>query len=210
MSFSGQFLVAALWLLSSLILSTPGFAYSGTDFSNHGGTLATTPAGLSLSGSTLTVITGFNGGGIVAGDLGTILFTTGALTSGSLNGGGTFAGGGAFTVEGNGRNGIPSGGLFSGTFLGSSKWVITNLDNGTHNYTLTGEVSGMMGGKTVDRVTMELTINTGKGYFNGSTPISGGDTVVSSSVPEPSAFALFGTGTFVLAGALRRKARATR
>jgi hypothetical protein len=67
-----------------------------------------------------------------------------------------------------------------------------------------------MGGKTVDRVTMELTINPGKGYFNGSIPISGGVTVVSSSVPEPSAFALFGTGTFVPAGALPRKALATR
>ena len=34
MSFSGQFLAAVLGLLSSLILSTPGFACSGTDFSH--------------------------------------------------------------------------------------------------------------------------------------------------------------------------------
>jgi hypothetical protein len=50
-----------------------------------------------------------------------------------------------------------------------------------------------------------LTINTGKGFFNGSTSISGGDTTIASSVPETSTLTMFGTGMFALAGALRRK-----
>jgi hypothetical protein len=57
---------------------------------------------------------------------------------------------------------------------------------------------------SVNGVTVQLTINTGKGFFNGSTTISGGDTTV-ASVPEPSTLALFGTGAFAFAGALRRK-----
>jgi hypothetical protein len=67
-----------------------------------------------------------------------------------------------------------------------------------------------MGGSSVNGVTVQLTINTGKGYFNGSTTISGGDTTVEASVPEPSTLALFGIGAIALAGKLRRKALATR
>jgi hypothetical protein len=208
MGFSGRF-VLPLFFLGCLI-TVPSFADSGTDFSNTGGTLTGTTASLSLSGSTLTVVAGFKGGSVAAGDLGTVSFTTGALISGSIRGDATFAEGGTFRVEGNGSNGIPSEVLFSGSFSSPSKWVITNLDNGTHNYTLTGEVRGMMDGKAVDGVAMVLTINTGKGYFDGATAISGGDTVFSASVPEPSTFALFGAGTFMLAGAFRRKALAAR
>jgi hypothetical protein len=62
-----------------------------------------------------------------------------------------------------------------------------------------------MGGMSVNGVTVQLTINTGKGFFNGTTTISGGDTAVMSSVPEPSTFALFGTGGLSLIGMLKRK-----
>jgi len=210
MNFPGRFLVPSLLLFSSLIFSTQSFGHSVTDLSNIAGKLTGGTGGLSLSGSTLIVITGFNGGNIVAGDLGTVSFTSGALTSGSLRSGATLAGGGTFKVEGNGTNGISAGVLFSGTFSGAWKWVIMDLENGTHNYTLTGEVHGMRDGKPVDGVTMVLAINTGKQYFNGASTISRGDAVLSTSVSEPSTFALFGTGTFVLARTLRRKAFAAR
>jgi len=204
MRLSGKLLLPAL-LLSCLFLPNFCFANSGTDFSNSGGTLTGTTAGLSLSGSMLIAVTGFNGGGLTTGDLGSVSFTTGALSSGTLAMGGTFASGGTFEVDGNGTGGLPNGVLFSGTFSGSVTWTLTTLANGTHNYTLTGVVTGMMGGSNVDGVTVQLTINTGKGFFNGTTSISGGDTSVGSTVPEPSTLALFGTGSIAFAGALRRK-----
>ncbi len=204
MRVSGKFLSLALFLLC-LMLPSLCFADSSTDFSNSGGTLSGTSAGLTLTGSTFIAVTGFNGGGLVTGDLGSVSFTTGALTSGSLDMGGTFGAGGTFEVDGNGTGGLPNGVLFSGTFSGSSTWTLTTLQNGTHSYTLTGVLIGTMGSTAVNGVTVQLTINTGKGFFNGSTTISGGDTTVGAAVPEPSALALFGTGAFALAGALRRK-----
>ena len=78
------------------------------------------------------------------------------------------------------------------------------LANGTHNYTLTGSVSGWNGsGAATQGVTVQLTINTGKGFFNGSTTISSGDTNI--VVPEPGSLTLLGTGLLGLAGVVRRK-----
>jgi hypothetical protein len=205
MRLSNKFLVPAVLLLSSLSLPSLSFATSGTDFSNGGGTLSGTTAGLSLTGSTLVAVNGYGGGALTTGDLGTVAFTTGALSSGSLQKGASFASGGTFTIDGNGTGGLPNGVLFSGTFSGTVTWTLTTLANGTHNYTLTGVVTGMMGGTSVNGVSVQLTINTGEGYFNGSTTISGGDTTVAAAVPEPSTLALLGTGALAFAGTLRRK-----
>src|SRR4051794_10387949 len=192
-------------VLSCLALTTTATATNSVDFSNSGGTLSGTNSGLSLTGSTLIAITGMGGGGIVTGDLGTVSFTTGGLSSGSLAMGGTLAAGGMFEIDGNGTNGVANGVLFSGSFSGPATWSLTTLADGTHNYTLTGIVTGTMGGTTVNAVTVQLTINTGKGFFDGSTLIAGGDTTAVSSVPEPSSLALFGTGAMGLLGMMRRK-----
>jgi len=200
-----KFFVVALVVLSCMFLPSLASA-SSTDFSNSGGTLSGTNAGLTLTGSTLIAVTGFNGGGIITGDLGTVAFTTGALSSGDLQMGGTFASGGTFTIRGNGTGGLPNGVIFSGTFSGSVTWTLATLANGTHNYTLTGVVTGTMGGMNVNGVTVQLTINTGKGFYSGSTLLSGGDTTIESSVPEPSTLVMFGTGGLSMLGMLRRKA----
>lgn len=205
--FSARSLVAMLFLLGSLMIPA-AFADNSVDFSNSGGTLTGSSTGFSLSGSTLIAITGFNGNGLVTGDLGTVTFTTGALTGGSLDLGGTFAAGGSFTIAGNGTNGVPSGTLFTGSFSGPVTWTLMDLANGTHNYTLTGALTGTANGVMVDGVTVQLTINTGKGFFNGTTMIAGGDTTIVGSVPEPSSIALFGTGMAGLVGMLRRKLQA--
>jgi|SRR5579859_5442170 len=194
-------------LLAVLALALPMavFADSGVDYSNSGGTLSGSNSGLSLTGSVLIAVNGLNGGGLITGsDLGSVNFTTGALTSGSLQMGGTFAAGGSFTIMGNGSNGVPNGVLFTGTFSEPVTWTLVTLANGTHNYTLTGVISGTTGtGYATNGVTVQLTINTGRGFYNGSTTISSGDTAIVT--PEPGSLTLMGTGLIGLAGMVRRK-----
>ncbi|HKD03652.1 MAG TPA: PEP-CTERM sorting domain-containing protein [Terriglobales bacterium] len=196
-------------LLTLLALALPiaTFGSSSVDFTNSGGTLTGTSSGLSLTGSTLAAVNGLNGGGLITGNLGSVTFNTGALTSGSLQMGGSFAGGGNFTITGNGTNGIPNGTIFTGTFSGPVTWTLVTLANGTHNYTLTGTLTGTLGsGFSTNGVTVQLTINTGKGFFNDSTTISSGDTNI--VMPEPGTLGLLGTGLVGVAGLMRRKTKA--
>jgi PEP-CTERM motif len=203
-----------VWMIVlALALPLAAFANNSVDFTNSGGTLSGTSASLSLTGSVLIAVNGLNGGGLVTGKLGSVTFTTGAFT-GSLQNGGTFAAGGSFVITGNGTSGIPNSVIFNGSFTCSSSspcsWTLVTLANGTHNYTLTGGLTGtwMSTGATVNGATVQLTINTGKGFFNGSTTISSGDTNISTTVPEPGTLGLLGTGLVGLAGALHRKFKA--
>jgi hypothetical protein len=183
-------------LLAVLALALPlaAFADSSIDISNRGGTITGNAGGLSLSGSTLIGV-----GSAVGTNLGTLTFSTGAFTSGNAQMGGTLAAGGSFVITGNGTNGVPNGVIFSGSFS-SATWTLETLANGTHNYILSGAIvsaGGQVGATT------QITINTGKGFFNGSTSLSSGDTNL--AVPEPGTLSLFGTGLIGLAGAIRRK-----
>ena len=102
-----------LWMvLLTLALPMAAFASSSVDFTNSGGTLMGSSAGLSLTGSELIAVNGLNGGGLVTGDLGSVAFSTGALTGGSLQMGATFAAGGSFVITGTGSYGV----LFNGSF----------------------------------------------------------------------------------------------
>jgi hypothetical protein len=192
-----------LLVLLALALPTMTWASSSIDFTNSGGTLSgSSSSGLSLSGSTLIAVNGLNGGGLITGNLGTLSLSTGALTSGSLTmGNGTFAAGGSFIITGNGTNGVPNGVIFNGTFSSPVSWTLVTLANGTHNYTLSGAIVG----PSAVGATVQLTVNTGEGFFNGSVGISSGDT--SLSVPEPGTLGLLGTGLVGIGGLMRRRLR---
>ena len=186
-----------VFILAVLALALPLMAYadSSIDVSNGGGTITGSASGLALTGSTL-----FKFGSAVGSNLGTLSFTTGAFTSGDAQNGGTLAAGGSFTITGNGTNGVPNGVIFDGTFSSDATWMLITLANGTHNYTLYGAImdsSGHVGATT------QITVNTGKGLFNGSTTLSSGDTNL--SVPEPGTLGLLGTGLLGIAGLMRRK-----
>lgn len=197
-----------LFAILALCLPIAALADSGVDFTNDGGTLTGSDAGLSLSGSTLVSVNGLNGGGLITGtNLGGVAFATGALVSGSLKMGGTFASGGTFTITGNGSDGIPNGTIFNGSFSGPVTLTLVTLANGTHNYTLSGTLTGTLGNVSAEGVAIELTINTGKGFFDSRTLISSGDTEIGSApaVPEPGTLSLLGTGLLAIAGGLRKK-----
>jgi hypothetical protein len=194
------------FLLAILVIAVPftAFAGSSVDFTNSGGTLSGASSGMTLTGSTLIAVNGLNGGGLITGNLGTLSFSTSGLSGGSLQMGGTFAAGGTFNITGNGTSGIPNGTIFSGSFTGPVTWNLVTLANGTHNYTLTGSLAGTWyNGDIVDGATVQLTINTGKGFFNGSTNISSGDTNI--TIPEPGTLGLLGTGLIGMAAIIRRK-----
>ena len=110
-----------LMALLAMALPMAMFASSSVDFTNDGGVLSGSTAGLTLSGSELIAANGLGGLGLVTGGLGSVSFATGALTSGGITAlqmGGTFTGDGAFDISGNWTDGIPTGTIFHGSFSG--------------------------------------------------------------------------------------------
>jgi RHS repeat-associated protein len=144
--------------------TTSGTAGQLTNVLFDGGTLTGTNSGLSDSGSTITQYDS------ATGTLGTVSFTTGSLASGSLQVGGTFNGGGSVVVTTNGTDGTNNGVDFSGSFVGASAWNLVTLADGTHEYTLTASVTDSSG----EGGTLSVSLNEGKGFYNGDATITGG------------------------------------
>jgi hypothetical protein len=195
----------AALILIVLALASPLTAFAdGIVLTNQGGNIAISNAGISSIGSQLR---SFNG--IVAPpghSIGSVRFSTGALTSGSLATGGTFSStGSSFVVIGKGNYGQPKGTIFSGSFVGPIIWTLTSAPGAKNlTFTLSGTIQGMLydgrkvTGTTVQNIfTVNGQLSQGIGHIRvGSTPLA---------IPEPGTLSLFGAGLVGLGGMFRRK-----
>jgi len=195
----------AALLLIVLALALPLTAFAdGIVLTNQNGSIAISNAGISSTGSQLR---SFNS--IVAPpghSLGSVSFSTGALTSGSLATGGTFSStGSSFVVIGKGNYGQPKGTIFSGSFVGPIMWTLTSAPGAKNlTFTLSGTIQGMLydgrkvTGTTVQNIfTVNGQLSQGIGHIKvGSTPLA---------IPEPGTLSMFGVGLVALGGMFRRK-----
>jgi len=169
------------------------------DVANAGGTITGGDGGLTLSGSTMIKY-----GSIIATNLGSVSFTTAAFATGDAAHGGTLMPGGTFTITGNGTNGVPSGTLFTGSFT-TAEWTLTTSPSG-NSYRLTGTIQGVGASANTSQITFDVA--GGKGFFfDGTVAFGSGDTIVTTTVPEPGTLGLLGTGLLAVGGLVRRRLR---
>jgi hypothetical protein len=195
----------AALILIVLALALPLTAFAdGIVLTNQGGNIEISNAGISSIGSQLR---SFNG--IVAPpghSIGSVRFSTGALTSGSLATGGTFSStGSSFVVIGNGSYGQPKGTIFSGSFVGPIIWTLTSAP-GVKNltFTLSGTIQGMLyDGRMVSGTTVQNIYTTNGQLAQGIGHIKVGSTPL--AIPEPGTLSMFGAGLVGLGGMFRRK-----
>jgi len=152
---------------------------------NSGGTITFDPTNQTLT-LTSTITTIKSGAQIYTGDFGTVTFTTGPLTSGTILTSATFNGG-TWAITTNGTDGLPDGVLLAGQFTRSANWRELGKSN---NFLFSGNAGGANMHETSTWVS-------GTNTFN----VSQGATVI----PEPTTALLFGTGLLVIIGARARK-----
>jgi hypothetical protein len=200
-----------MFLLALLLPALSAFALadSSLTFQNLGGSLRQSNAGVTLTKSKLTSITGLNGGGTIVPTssgpiktLGGLSFGTGTEISSTYNSAtktttSVFAGGGFFTITGFGQDGVPKGIIFSGTFSGPvTVTSVARTPTTPSEWMLTGNVSGTYNGFTISGMTMQMRV---------AGRMTSGATSFASAVPEQGTLGLLGTGLLGVAEMVRRK-----
>ncbi|HUK23135.1 MAG TPA: hypothetical protein VLV49_01045 [Terriglobales bacterium] len=175
-----------LLLLVILALAIPVVAHDhDTDqvtFTDTGGVLKGSSKGLSINASTLTAVIGPDKHAVTGANLGSFSLSTGKLTSGMLGTGAKFAGGGSLCIAANGKGDLRAGTLFQGSFTAPLSWSLTTLSNGTHQYTLAGTASGRYLGFAVKNVSVQLILNTGRGFYDGAATVYSGSTIATGQL----------------------------
>lgn len=191
--------------LLALALSVATWADTIT-MTNQFGTIAISNAGIVSKGMELT---SFNGIVPPKGhSLGSVAYTTGALTSGSIQAGGTFSSvGSSFVVVGKGNFGQPKGVIFNGAFVGGANavtWTLVSQVGQTLKYQLSGKISGQLytGRIVTGSTTQDITTHPGQ-LAHGIGHATLGN--IQLSTPEPGTLGLLGTGLLGIAGTFRRK-----
>ena len=190
-------------LLVVMVLASAFAMANEINFTNQNGSATITDAGIFSHGVQLA---SYNGVHAKPGhSLGSVVFSTGVLISGSVLGGGTFSNvGSVFDIFGSSK-GVPHGAIFTGSFSSPVVWTLLSHVGQTYNFSLVGALSGTMfnGRSVTGQTTQYLTLFHNQWIVDhkGRVGLGGGGL----STPEPGTLLMLGTGIMAIVGALGRK-----
>lgn len=177
----------------------------GINLTDEFGTLTITSSGITSRGAELM---SFNGIAAPAGRaLGAVSFSTGAMLSGTMFGGGDFSSAGScFVVTGVGAYGQPKGTIFTGDFVGPIAWaLVSHTGKWDYVFQLSGKIRGELwtGREVTGTTTQTILLYKNQWQIDHKGGIHAGASNL--AVPEPGTLGLLATGLIGIAGTVRRK-----